>query len=153
MTGHDRVREHTARHVNARLDDEMRDRLFRDTGSSDDEISERLEALDAEWDIERYLQVLAPGLALAGVALGVLRDRKWLIGSAAVLGFLVQHATQGWCPPLAVLRRMGVRTRREIEEERYALKALRGDFSGLPPDAPQNRITRVDAALDAVRVG
>ena len=27
------------------------------------------------------------------------------------------------------------RTRREIEEERYALKALRGDFSGLPPDA------------------
>jgi hypothetical protein len=71
--------------------------------------------------------------------------------SGAVLGFLLQHATQGWCPPVSVLRRRGVRTRREIEAERYALKALRGDFSGLPPDAPHNRITRVDAALDAVK--
>jgi hypothetical protein len=67
------------------------------------------------------------------------------------LAFLVQHAVQGWCPPLVVLRRRGVRTRREIEEERYALKALRGDFSGLPPDAPHNRVTRVDTALEAVR--
>jgi hypothetical protein len=71
--------------------------------------------------------------------------------SGIVLSLLLQHAVQGWCPPLAVLRRRGVRTRREIEEERYALKALRGDFSGLPPDAPQNRVTRVDAALGAVR--
>jgi hypothetical protein len=35
---------------------------------------------------------------------------------------------QGRCPPLSVLRRRGVRTRREIEAERCALKALRGDF-------------------------
>jgi hypothetical protein len=27
-----------------------------------------------------------------------------------------------------ILRRKGVRTRREIDAERYALKALRGDF-------------------------
>ena len=70
---------------------------------------------------------------------------------SVVLSFLVQHAVHGWCPPLAALRRMGVRTRREIDEERYALKALRGDFSGLPPDAPRNLITRVDALLDAIR--
>ncbi|HEV7802169.1 MAG TPA: hypothetical protein VGP15_13925 [Burkholderiales bacterium] len=151
MTRHDRVREHTASDVNARLDDEMRDRLFRYSAMSEDAIAERLEALDREWDVERYLQVLAPSLALSGVALGALRNRKWLLLSASVLGFFLQHATQGWCPPLAVLRRMGVRTRGEIEEERYALKALRGDFWGLPPDAPQNRLTRVDAALDAVR--
>lgn len=31
-------------------------------------------------------------------------------------------------PPVPVLRRCGVRTRREIDEEKYALKALRGDF-------------------------
>ena len=151
MSRHDRVREHTAADVNAALDDEMRDRLFRHSVSRDEEIAERLEALDAEWDIERYLETIAPSIALTGIALSVVRGRKWLLLPATVLGFFIQHAVQGWCPPLAVLRRMGFRTRREIEEERYALKALRGDFSGLPPDAPQNRVTRVDAALDAVR--
>jgi hypothetical protein len=129
----------------------MRDRLFAYSTCSDEEISARIAALDAEWDIERYLEVLAPSLALGGLVLGLVRSRKWLLLSGGVLGFLVQHAVQGWCPPLAVLRRMGVRTRREIDEERYALKALRGDFAGLPPDAPRNRVTRVDSVLGAVR--
>jgi hypothetical protein len=53
-----------------------------------------------------------------------------LVLTLAVLGFLLQHAVQGWCPPLALLRRLGVRTRREIDAEKYALKALRGDFDG-----------------------
>ena len=147
----DRVREHTAQEVNASIDDAMRDRLFRYSTCSDQEITARIEALDREWDIERYLEVLAPTFALTGVLMGLLRGRKWLLLPGVVLSFLVQHAVHGWCPPLAALRRMGVRTRREIDEERYALKALRGDFSGLPPDAPRNRITRVDAILDAIR--
>ena len=147
----DRVRAHTAPDVNARIDDAMRDRLFSYSTRSDAEISARIEALDREWDIERYLEVTAPSFALTGIGLGFISDRKWLLLSGAVLAFLVQHALQGWCPPLTVLRRLGVRTRREIDEERYALKALRGDFSGLPPDAPRNRATRVDAVLDAVR--
>lgn len=148
----DRVRAHTAQEANAQIDDTMRDRLFRYAAASEREIAERLEALDREWDIERYLEVIAPALSLSGIALGIARGRSWLLVPGVVLGFLVQHAIAGWCPPLAVLRRMGVRTRREIDEERYALKALRGDFAGLPPDAPRNRITRVDAALDAVRL-
>ena len=147
----DRVRAHTAPDVNARIDDAMRDRLFSYSTRSDAEISARIEALDREWDIERYLEVTAPSFALTGIGLGFISDRKWFLLSGAVLAFLVQHALQGWCPPLTVLRRLGVRTRREIDEERYALKALRGDFSGLPPDAPRNRATRVDAVLDAVR--
>ena len=147
----DRVRANTAPEVNARIDDTMRDRLFSCSTLSDSEISARIEALDREWDIERYLEVLAPSFALTGLTLGLVRNRAWFLFPAAVLGFLVQHAIQGWCPPLAALRRMGVRTRREIDEERYALKALRGDFAGLPPDAPRNRVTRIDAVLDAVR--
>lgn len=147
----DRVRAHTAPEVNGHIDDTMRDRLFSFSTRSDAEISERIDALDREWDIERYLEVMAPGFALTGLTLGLLGNRRWLLLSGAVLGLLVQHAVQGWCPPLAVLRRLGVRTRREIDEERYALKALRGDFAGLPPDAPRNRVTRVDAVLDAVR--
>ena len=148
----DRVRAHTADEVNARIDDETRDRLFRYASCPDSEISARIEALDQEWDIERYLETMAPSFALGGIAMSLLRGRHWLLVPGVVLGFFLQHAVQGWCPPLAVLRRMGIRTRREIDEERYALKALRGDFAGLPPDAPRNRVSRVDAALDAVRL-
>jgi hypothetical protein len=147
----DRVRDHTPPAVNARIDDAMRDRLFRSSTLSDAEISARIDVLDREWDIERYIEVLAPTFALTGLTLGLLKNRGWFLFSGAVLGFLVQHAVKGWCPPVAVLRRMSVRTRREIDEERYALKALRGDFAGLPPDAPRNRVTRVDAVLDAIR--
>jgi len=49
-----------------------------------------------------------------------------------VLPMLLMHATQGWCPPVPVLRRFGVRTRHEIDAEKYALKILRGDFDGIP---------------------
>ncbi len=37
-------------------------------------------------------------------------------------------AVQEWCPPVPVFRRLGVRTCQEIDEEKYALKILRGDF-------------------------
>ena len=58
-------------------------------------------------------------------------DRRFYLLPAAVAGFLLQHAVQGWCPPVPVFRRLGFRTAAEIDEERYALKALRGDFRGV----------------------
>ena len=69
-----------------------------------------------------------------------------------VCGFLLQHAIQGWCPPVPVFRRLGVRTSFEIEQERYALKSLRGDFQGLPTvrDVGTNGLT-VSHTLEAVR--
>jgi hypothetical protein len=35
---------------------------------------------------------------------------------------------QGWCPPVPLFRPFGVRTRQEIDAERFALKPLRGDL-------------------------
>lgn len=65
-------------------------------------------------------------------------------------GFLLQHALQGWCPPVPVLRRLGFRTQTEIDEERYALKALRGDFRELvSPSVDPARAA--DQAMAAVR--
>jgi hypothetical protein len=55
-------------------------------------------------------------------------DRRWLVLPGLVSAFLLQHAIQGWCPPVPVLRKLGFRTSYEIEEERRALKALKGDF-------------------------
>ena len=63
-----------------------------------------------------------------GIALSLTRSRRWIILPGVVLSFLLLHAIQGWCPPVPVLRRLGVRTREEIERERLALKALIGDF-------------------------
>ncbi len=36
-----------------------------------------------------------------------------------------------WCPSIAVLRKLGFRARREIDDEQYALRTLRGDFRKL----------------------
>jgi len=92
-------------------------------------IASRLEELDAEWDLERAIEMNASALAFAGIALGALHDKRWLILPAAVTAFLFQHAVQGWCPPVPVLRKLGFRTVYEIDEERNALKALRGDYA------------------------
>jgi hypothetical protein len=94
------------------------------------EIPARLRELDREWDIERAIEANASVLALTGIALAAGHDRRWLVLPGLVAGFLLQHAIQGWCPPVPVLRKLGFRTSYEIEEERRALKALRGDFHG-----------------------
>jgi hypothetical protein len=55
---------------------------------------------------------------------------------AAVGAAVLAHAVSGWYPLMPLFRRLGIRTAREIERERYALKALRGDFRGMNPNAP-----------------
>src|SRR5690349_17480044 len=92
-----------------------------------EQIRQRLMELDREWDIERVLETASAGLSLAGLTLGLLVRRRWLLIPVLVQAFMLQHALHGWCPPLPALRRMGVRTSDEINSERYALKAIRGD--------------------------
>ena len=125
-----RVRNYTAPEINSQIDMETERRLHQFVERSSAEIAQRIDELDREWDIERLLETNASALAFTGLALGVLHNRKWLILPGLVLPFLFRHAIQGWCPPLPLIRRLGVRTQREIERERYALKAMRGDFSG-----------------------
>lgn len=91
-------------------------------------ITHRLSELDNEWDIERLLEANAATVCLIGVALGALVDKRFFYLPAVVGTFLLQHALQGWCPPVPVFRRLGVRTQSEIDQEKYALKAMRGDF-------------------------
>jgi hypothetical protein len=124
-----RVAANTCEHVNRQIEEQTRSNLARYANASKAEISQRLEELDREWDIERTLEANAATLALGGLVLGATVDRKWFIFPGVIAAFLLQHAVQGWCPPLPILRRLGVRTAAEINEERYALKALRGDFN------------------------
>lgn len=127
----DRVRRSTAPALNERNDRDIRETVERYVSASKYEISRRIGALETEWDIERVLETNASTLALAGVFAALAGRRRGLLLAGGVLGFLLWHATKGWCPPLPILRRLGVRTRREIEREKFVLKYLRGDFDGL----------------------
>ncbi|WP_445503783.1 hypothetical protein [Microvirga sp. G4-2] len=114
-------------------------------------IDSRLRELDREWDVERMLEANASTLAFTGTVLGATVDKRWLALPALVTAFLFQHAAQGWCPPLSILRRLGFRTAREINTERYALKALRGDFGPIGPGA-HDHDSRASHALQAARL-
>ncbi len=130
-TSANRVKERTSEEANERVR-QMTEANIAHYALHPEHIDERLMELDKEWDIERALQVNAAAAAFTGIILGALSRRWWLLFPAAVTGFLFQHGMQGWCPPLPIFRRLGMRTVREIEAERYALKAIRGDFKDIP---------------------
>jgi hypothetical protein len=127
----DRVRAHTARRVNEKIGRATERRIIAAASMSKAALSRRIAELDQEWDIERYLEMNASALAFGGVALGLLVNKKFFLLPVLVLPFLFQHSVQGWCPPIPILRRRGIRTRKEIDAEKFALKALRGDFDSL----------------------
>ena len=119
----DRVRRSTALDVNRQIDRQTEANIMHYLNATPEVIRERVEELDHEWDIERMLEVNASTLALTGLVLGATVNKKWLILPGIVLPLLLQHGLRGWCPPLPVLRHLGVRTRGEIDREKYALLA------------------------------
>src|SRR5438477_9550930 len=125
----DRVQAHTATHLNRDIERQAARRLVRAAGQSPTALTRRINELEDEWDVERWLEMNASALAFTGVVLGIFVNRKFFAIPCIVLPFLFQHAVQGWFPPIPMFRRHGVRTRREIDAEKFALKALRGDFA------------------------
>jgi hypothetical protein len=119
----ERVPQHTAPHVNRRIRRQTERQIARVTVRGRAAITRRLAELDREWDIERMLEANAASAVMLGTILGAVVDRRFYILPAVVGGFLLQHALQGWCPPLALFRRLGVRTAAEIHYERDRLRA------------------------------
>jgi hypothetical protein len=137
----DRVPSQTADTDNERIECRTKENVAKHT-TSKRKMDRRIRELDREWDIERTLEANAASVALLGLGLGALVNKKFFALPAIVAGFLFQHAIQGWCPPLPIFRKLGFRTQTEIEQERYALKALRGDFA---------EVNDVDEAIEAVQ--
>jgi hypothetical protein len=117
----DRVRRSTSQPINEQIDRQTDENIRQFSRMDPSAVAQRIDALDREWDVERVLEVNASSLALSGLLLGLTVNRKWFLLPGVVLTFLLQHGLQGWCPPLPVLRRLGLRTRREIDREKYAL--------------------------------
>jgi hypothetical protein len=125
----ERVARHTDPDVSARIR-ERAEASIRYHTRFPEEIPGRLRELDREWDVERALETGSASLTLLGLLLGATVNRRWLLLSLGVQGFFLQHALEGWCPPLPLLRELGVRTGQEIEAERHALLALLGQTHG-----------------------
>ena len=97
----DRVREQAAAADNKTIDREAEGRVQRFAGKSKEEITEQIDRLEREWDMERLLETNASILSLVGMsAYAGSRNKKWLFLPGVVMSFLVQHSVQGWCPPV-----------------------------------------------------
>ncbi|HSP79116.1 MAG TPA: hypothetical protein VLQ93_11335, partial [Myxococcaceae bacterium] len=64
-------------------------------------------------------------------------------------GLLLQQGLLGYGPLAEGVRALGVRTRREIDLEKFALKALRGDFERIPHEG--GPLAKANAALVAAQ--
>ena len=143
----DRVRQNTPAAINSRIDNATMKRVWSYARKSRDDITARIREIDREWDLERILETGAAGFALAGVVLSGVRSRRWLLLPAAVLGSLLQHSLNRRCTAVRFVRALGVRTRREIEAEKYALRMLRGDFEKFQAVSETNH-----RAIEALRM-
>jgi hypothetical protein len=128
-----RVSSNTDPEINAQIWHQTEQRMRRVAAQGRDAIERRLKELDEEWDIERYVETMAPTFSLIGLTLGMTRNRAWLLVPLVVQSFFLQHALQGWCPPIPVLRRLGVRTAQEIERERCCLQHHLATLGGPEP--------------------
>lgn len=147
----DRVRANTSQQALKNIDRAIQEKVLYYSTQPREVISRRIAELDREWDIERWLEANASSLALFGLFMGVAKSRKYLLLSAGVLGFLLTHAIQGWCPPVPVLRALGIRTRSEIDREKFALKVIRGDFQDVAEPAVEMQKNPVRDVISAVK--
>ena len=124
------IRKQTVKNIN----------LYKSCNESD--INERVSKLGQEWDTERFMELNAAAITIISSYLGVRTGRLWFLLTGAVAVFMLQHAFWGWCPVMPLIRKLGVRTIDEINNEKAALKLFRGDFKA--------GVTTAEEALTAV---
>src|SRR4051812_30480658 len=70
---------HSIIHSTQTLDPELEDHVRQYAWRSERILTQRIHQLEQEWDLERHMEMTAPVFALAGIVLGVLSHRRWLI--------------------------------------------------------------------------
>ena len=83
-------------------------------------IKDRIKELNAEWDVERSVQLNASLIALSGLVLGAVLGKKWLMIPAAVCSLFAVQAMKGGSLPVTG----NLRTRKQIAEEQFGLNEL-----------------------------
>jgi hypothetical protein len=151
QTSTDAVRTHAPGGVNKRIDERV-ERCVRHMAAQErSEISRYLGRLEREWDSTRAVLVAGSVLAVVGLWLARRDGGRWRILSGVAAGLMLQHGLLGFGPLAELVRALGgVRTRREIDLEKFALKALRGDFERIPK-SDGGPLARANAALVAAQ--
>lgn len=127
---------HTCNNVNQDIKNKTIGCINTYKNSGEAVLSDKIEKLNREWDTERVLETNAASVVLLSSMMGYKKKKCcWFLLTGAVGFFLLQHALQGWCPPLPVIRKLGVRTAEEMNQEKTVFKLIRGDFSGNTEDA------------------
>jgi hypothetical protein len=133
--------------INARIQRDIEARIAY-YSQHPNEIVERLQELDKEWDVERAIEAEVAGSVLMGFVFGATLSKKWFLLPAFAGAMLLLHTIRGEYPFLPLFRRLGFRTANEIAQERYALKALRGDFDNIEPGRAQDDASLAFEAAD-----
>lgn len=149
LTNKERIRSVTNPRINAKIDQRIEENIRRYAYQGEYEISQRIKELEQEWDIERALQLNSASLAIGGILLSF-KNKNWLFFSATVLSFMVMQAMKGYSPPIPLLRRMGLRTKQEIECEIFAMKYLKGDFTELTSEGKRDADSAIKETLIAI---
>jgi hypothetical protein len=95
-------------------------------------IEDRLVELESEWTAGRMTKAVIGLLIVVGFGLTALTNPWWLVLPALGGVFLLQYlfSRTSWLG--LMFHEMGFRTGVELDHEKMALKALRGDFRHLP---------------------
>lgn len=72
----DRIRANTSQEINHQIDSEIDASVREFASKSDRKITDRINELDQEWDIERTLETNASLIALSGLVLGVTHNKN-----------------------------------------------------------------------------
>lgn len=121
------------------LSEQTRHNVARYAAAGPQVLDQRLKELANEFWAERAATVGLTLLALVSLSLIPLGS-IWLVVPGLLLTLLLLQTGMAWSPVLPLLRGLGYRTACEIWSERFALKALRGDFQRLDRvTTPQDR--------------
>lgn len=110
----------------------LQDRLAACAAEGHDAINARLEQIEGEWTAGRMVKATLGVVILAGFALATLHHPYWLILPAVAGGLLLQYVFWRGSVLAKLYCYLGYRGSTEIDEERFALRTLRGDFRNLP---------------------
>lgn len=113
-----------------------------------DAINERLDALDSEWTAGRLMKATMGIAIVVGFALAAWLDPLWLILPAVAGALLLQYLFFRRSIVAELYHSMGFRGGAEIEDERLALRTLRGDFRDLPTVAHVEDIEAISRLED-----
>jgi len=119
-----KVNQNTPSYVNESIQKRIEDHINFYKTKDEQAIKKRINQLEYEWDTERVLETNFAVIALASSLMGLLGKKGWMALSGVASVFMIQHAFQGWCPPLSIIRRLGIRTTAEINQEKMALQKL-----------------------------